>query len=674
MRPAAAVPDAVDVGDVLRTLRRHWRAVITVLGIGVLGAVAVILFAPRRFDGTATLLLRPATIGSTSIVGRLGGGVGDLLGSFGGGPGSAMETELQVLRSRSLARDVIDSLQLHFQVRQPAGVPANALVAHSAIRGSFAPRDLRFERRGDAYVVQWDSNTARFVPGQATLLDIGSIKLRATALPDRFVLRVLDEEDAAARFEKHLQALRAGGEVASITYRGDDSLTAAAVPNALIAAYLARRHTVDRGVNLRRVEYVSAQMDSTAAALTAREHELRRYLESTGVIDPEQVGKVDIERASVLRKSLTELEVDEGAMRRLLAQASDGRLTSRELAAYPIFLSSAAVSPLVSQLSQLETERIKLLELRTERDPEVLALDSTMAAVEANIAALARTYATAVSTQRAELSARLDLMQKELLALPAAAERSGRLKRDVLRLSQIYTALEAQLVEARLAAIGEGGEVRQIDFALPPRKPAFPKPLLTLGIGAGGGLVAGIVTALLLGLFGRWLRDPVEIERLVGVNVERLRPGVPLFMTSGAGSRSLMVVPLASGANAGAVAERLAHSARRRALPVTIIDVASPLGGNGTLPAADGTEGLASSISALEQQGKMVIIHAPQFSSDDTIALLDESRPVLLVAPPGPVDRVQLSMAVDTLRRLNVPCAGLVISDAERRSWRLLAK
>ena len=41
-----------------------------------------------------------------------------------------------------------------------------------------------------------------------------------------------------------------------------------------------------------------------------------------------------------------------------------------------------------------------------------------------------------------------------------------------------------------------------------------------------------------------------------------------------------------------------------------------------------------------------------------------------LVAPPGPVDRARLSVALDTLRRLGVPVVGIVMSDANGgRGW-----
>jgi Mrp family chromosome partitioning ATPase len=71
-----------------------------------------------------------------------------------------------------------------------------------------------------------------------------------------------------------------------------------------------------------------------------------------------------------------------------------------------------------------------------------------------------------------------------------------------------------------------------------------------------------------------------------------------------------------------------------------------------------------------QNSGGMVIVRLPVLASEATAAALRESRPVLLVAPPGPVDRVRLASAVDTLRRLGVPCAGVVMSEATPRALR----
>ncbi|HYC50059.1 MAG TPA: GNVR domain-containing protein [Gemmatimonadaceae bacterium] len=667
------VPDTVEVSEIMRTLRGQWRTVIAFVVVGVLGAAAVVLFAPRKFEGQASVLARTAGVGGGSVGGRISG-LGELLGGIGAlGGGGSIETELQVLRSRAIAGTVVDSLQLQVRVREPEGTAPYSVFASSALPGAFKRRTYTFERTpSGSYAGNSGGGQVELTPGQPARLDVGTVTLHPGLTAPRLVIAVMDREDAITRFTGKAQITKAGGEIARVVYRGDDSLSAAAAANAIIGVYLERRRTTDRGANARRVEYVSAQLDSTAATLSRRERELRQYQEESGVLDAKVQGEIDLESAAMLRRTLTDIQVDEGAIKQLLAQADDGRITSRDLAAYPAFLRGSSVSPLVGQLSGMETQRLALLERRTERDPEVLALDAGMRAVEANIIGIARSYASAVTRQRVEMQARYDSIQQALLALPAAAERGGRLQRDVMRLSQIFTALEAQLVEARLGEIGEGGEVRPVDLATPQRDPAFPKPFLTMGIGTVGGLVAGLVAALILGWFGRWLRDPREIERVLGVTAQRVDGDAPLLMAGSPSVRTVLVVPLDSRARSSDVAQRLARTARQRALPATVLDLSGRVNGNGQHSVASDGADVGAMIERLESENGLVVVQLPGLVADATLAAMRETRPVLLVAPPGPVDRVQLSGAVETLRRLQVPCAGVVMSDGTTTAPRAL--
>ena len=654
-----AQSDTIDVADVARTVRRQWRAVAWCVVLGMVAAAGVVLFAPRRFDGTATVLARPAAQNGSSIAGRMTG-LGELLGGasgLGSLTGSTMETELQMLRSRSLAGQVVDSLLLQVAVRKPAGVAPLALFEAVALPDAFAPRTYTFERRADGrYVTSAAGREWILRPGAADSIDVGMLTLRPAGLPARFSVKLRDHEDAVTRVTKRFTINKAGGDIARIVYRSDDSVTAAVAANSLIKFYLDRRKTTDRGTNQRRVEYVSAQLDSTRAELTRTESELRAFQERSGVLDVEIVGEVELQAAANLRRSLTELQVDEGAIRQLLIPSDSGKLSSRDLAAYPAFIRGSSVSPLAQQLSELEAQRIRLLERRTEQDPEVRALDTTIRGVQANIIAMARSYASAVTRQREQMQSRVDSIQARLLALPAAAERGGRLQRDVLRLTEIATALEAQLVEARLGVIGEGGEIKQVDVAVPPRKVAFPRPTLTMGVGTAGGLLAGLVMALFMGWFGRWLRDPVEIERAVGISAERFEPNAPLLLAGAGHARSMLVIPLDARARSRAanVAERLARTAQQRSIPANVLDLSITNGA----PPSD------VQLAQAEQGGAMTVAHLPELSSNEALAALRENRPVVLVAAPGPVDRSQLAHAVDTLRRLQVPCAGIVMSDA----------
>ena len=658
-------PDTIDLAEIGRTVRRNVGVVVAFAALGVLAGLAVTLFAPKRFQGRSTIMARVSGSGAASIGGRIDG-VGELLGGLGGiASGSSMETELQILRSRELAGKVVDSLKLQFRLHEPRLAP-HLVFADADLQPSFAPSRVRFERLAGGYRATAGDSTWTIVPGQPSPLGIGTITLHTNAVPESFDVTIRDREDAIDRFISRLQVTKAGGDVARVVFTGDDSLSAAMAANLLTDLYLETHRTVDRGVNQRRVEFVESQLDSTARMLTQAERSLREYQEASKVIDYEVVGEAEVEGAATQRQELTRLQVEEGTMRRLLAQADRGQLTPRDLAAYPGFLGGTTAASLAHQLTALEAERIRLLQRRTERDPEVIAIDKTMRTVEANIVAMARSYTESITKQRTEAQERHDSLQARILAIPAAAERGGRLKRDVIRLTQMYTALQAQLVEARFGAVSEGGLLRQIDVATPQREPSFPKPILTMGLGTASGLLCGLVGALFLGWFGRWLRDPVEVERAVGVLAHRYELDAPLLMgaTPASRSRTVLLVPLGDRAPISSVAQRLARTARQRDLQPVVVDLSASHTDESSPPM---NGGVGSVIERLERENTAVIVQLPALDTETTFAALSDSRPVLFVAPPGPIDRSRLHNAVNTLRRLNVPCAGVIMHDGDRR-------
>jgi len=160
------------------------------------------------------------------------------------------------------------------------------------------------------------------------------------------------------------------------------------------------------------------------------------------------------------------------------------------------------------------------------------------------------------------------------------------------------------------------------------------------------------------------------VERALGIAAERFRPDAPLLVAGAGAPRTVLVVPLDERAPAGLIAARLARTATARALPATLLDLSANRGGTngngaGQLVAIENDSGRR--IDQLEQQDGLLVVQLPPLSSDATLAALKASRPVLLVAPPGPVDRARLATAVETLRRLEVPCAGIIMGEQRSR-------
>ncbi|MBA3671635.1 MAG: hypothetical protein H0W68_06380 [Gemmatimonadaceae bacterium] len=653
--------DTIDLADVGRSVRRGWHFVAGAMAIGAIIALAIILFGPRRFDGVATAVVRTAPDPGSSLLAKVGDAAGGAAALLGGGASTPIETELQILSSRAVASAVVDSLHLQVEPRAPSRAAAVQFVRAVTLVGGFKPTDVTFRRVSPASFRVSGPGIDAATSGSTVRLPIGTLVL-ADALPPTFTLRLFDRDDALLRFTSNLTVVKAGGEVVRVSYRAADSVTAAAVPNALLATYLARRHTTDRGNTEHRVEFLSAQLDSTAMQLAAAERALREFQERSGVIDPLVIGKIALERNAELRKDIGALEVERGALQQLLGQIASGRMSARQLAAYPTFLKSAGINELLKQLSELETERNKLLDRRLETDDEVVALSNSITNVEGQLVPLGKAYSSALDRQRADLGTQLGTMTTALGAFPGAAQSATRLGRDVLRLSAIFGALQGQLVQARLSAIAEGGDVRALDVATPPKRVAFPEPVLTASVGLGAGLLAGLLLAVLAGSHGRYLEDPYAIERAVGVPVLRLDPRTPLLMAGRQAVRTVLLVPVPEGVGTRGVAERLVDTALARGESATVLDLTS------TAAISPQGDSVGAMIARLEAAHGLVFVRLPGLAAESTAALLSEARPVLLVAPGKRVDRRELTSAMSTLRRLDVPCAGVVLTEVDERA------
>jgi Mrp family chromosome partitioning ATPase len=146
------------------------------------------------------------------------------------------------------------------------------------------------------------------------------------------------------------------------------------------------------------------------------------------------------------------------------------------------------------------------------------------------------------------------------------------------------------------------------------------------------------------------MRDPIEVERATGVPALQFDPAVPLLLTNGT-SRTIVVAPIEVGLSTTPVANRLAQTAASRSISAVVLD----------LPAT--ASDVNATIARLESEHDLVIVQLPSLASDTAAAALQHGRPVLLVTPGRRTERKGLLNAVQLLKRLEVPVAGIVMSE-----------
>jgi uncharacterized protein involved in exopolysaccharide biosynthesis len=641
-----AADDVLDVGDLFRRLRRRsgWIAAGALAG-GVLAATAA-AYMPPVYQSTAKVLIRDQQGGGLP---RLDGSPLEMLFKSAR---SGIATEVEILTSRPVLEEVVDSLALQWQVVRPRGTDAGALFSQVQVRHDTGkPVRYRFARRGDEFVVEGAGGRWTARPGQPLDLPHGQVTLRPGTDVDRIDVRLESRRAAVARTDRALASKETTSDLLTLTYKAGDPQMAEAVPAFLISRYLAQRTHTDRNVNRRQLAFLERHEDSLRVELSAAEAAFRDHQERSGTFDAATVGEQTLERALELRASADAVEVELRALNALLASGAASASTS-ELAAYPTFLTNPAINGVLNRILELRSQRTELLDRRTEADDDVQVVTANLRAYEAELQALSSAYRDGLLKQQREFAQSLAPYQAVLAALPENMLSQFRLEREVRRLAETLLLIQAQLVQVRLTVVGEGGEVRAVEPAQAPEKPTWPKPLLFLLLGVAGGAFLGTAGAVVRGYTDPVIRSEADARAATGLAATGFPAGEPLLVGGMNGARSILLVPAGRASAAVTAAEAILAGARMQGVDASMLDATHPAGDGGAT---------AGRLASLEASHPLVVAALPGLARQDSLPLLNGSRKVLLVAEAGWTRADALRRAASLLSRIDVAPAGVVV-------------
>jgi len=152
---------------------------------------------------------------------------------------------------------------------------------------------------------------------------------------------------------------------------------------------------------------------------------------------------------------------------------------------------------LEKEISELELKRSELRQGFTEKHPNLLSLASKVA----------------------QLRAEQTQVNSRMRTLPGAEVSSARLSRDVKMASELYVLLLNRTQELRVVKSGTVGDVRILDRAIAPHRPAGPKVPMVMVLCALLGLTGGVGLVLFRRALDQRTEDAEEIEAATGLSV-----------------------------------------------------------------------------------------------------------------------------------------------------------
>ena len=512
---------------VTRALRRHWLIPVTLPVLVIAGTALALYFMPRIYEASAQLRIDQQKSNLAVL---------EALKSLSSG--SEIETEMVVIRSRTMAESVTDSLALRAALTSPRGAQRHTYferlrVGRSAPAGEWT---IRSTAQGVEVVpAEGPGEALRF--GRGETLRFGGVEavLTREGLRDAELrLEVAPRAEAVRQFQRTLSVARPNREadVVQIGYASTDSVVVRDVVNTVVQHFIRRRQLEQSTEAVNMVTFLNEQIDTLTLQLTNAEEALRDYSEQSGIVAMTAQAESFVSRLADLKAQRDLADAERRAIGGLIAPGGSASVDYRNIVGFHTILRSPSGSELLRALNEAENVRAAMLQRYTEEAPEVVQQTERIQELEEQLRGIATTYLSGLNNTVSELDAQLSGYDSELRQIPEQEIRLARLRRQAELLEEIHTLLQTRVKEAEIAAAVHDASVRVVDPAIVPSRPARPRPKLSLAFATVLGLGLGIAGAVLRDHADRTVRTREELQTAL--------PGLPI----------LSVIPRARGARA----------------------------------------------------------------------------------------------------------------------------
>jgi tyrosine-protein kinase Etk/Wzc len=559
---AAGPGEGIPMREYLGALRRHLWLVVAAVVVSVGIAAYRIRQEPPRYTAVSAVKLVNAR---QEMAGQIGTGQTDQVPGWYTDP---ILSQIQVLRSRAVAREVVDSVGGRLRPEDPEfplGLVRDVRVAEGARAGD----TLRLEFIRDAVRARMGTRAAQAAYGQP--LDLGWVRLTVTRKPPRHTaatLHLVDERSAEVwAIGSMAPAQREMTNVIDIHFTANDPVVAQRAANAAAASFQAVSMRSAQTLSRRRRVFVEDQLRSTDSLLALAQMQLSAFRRGVRAFSPREKFRTTEEGLANLRLRRQALQSEKGIYdqmgRELQVGGREGSEQVAALAASPEVATNGGMVALYNQLIKYTTSRDSLTTGRWSRagtNPDIQQLDSLIATYRGRLVRAVRARSDALAAQIGVLDDVMATDAASITGLPDAEAEEMRLSREVETLQKLVDDLRRDHQEARIDEAVEAGQVEIMDWASAPGSPVGTGTrrrllfalLVGLMIGGGGALVLDRLNTALV------RREDAEAALHTTVIAVIPRMGEPLTPSDRLGRLRTRLLPrLAARPGPGAKSEAL---------------------------------------------------------------------------------------------------------------------
>jgi len=496
------------------------------------------------------------------------------------------QTQYSILRSRTLARRVLDQQQLwsHPAFGGPSAQPESRSLFSNLRSIAGAPTA--------ALRQMWGSKDASEERAEPPADETAAESLAIDALLGSLSVRPVRNS-----------------RLVDVGYTSPDPVLAAQITNGVARAYIEQNLEYKFLASKEASDWLGERLGEQRAQVEAAEAALQRYRERNDAISLEDRENIVVQKLADLNAAVTRAKTVRIEKEALYNQLRASQSNPALLDTFPAILSNAFIQQQKTTLAELQRQEAQLSEKFGPKHPDLVrvttAIQHAQAKLEGEIAKVVQSVRSefqSASAQEGSLTAALNAQKSEAMSMNRKAIDYGVLQRDVDSSKQMYDSLMQRAKETGVAGALRTSNIRIVDSAERPRTPVSPQKRRNVLFGGMAGLALAVGLVFFFELLDSRIKTPDDIKAHLGLSTLGLLPvvesktlhgGYPLlgadrspqfnealktirtnllFSTTNEGPNSLVVTSTGPGEGKSTVAANIAISLAQTGQRVLLVD------------------------------------------------------------------------------------------------------
>ena len=534
--------EQVNIQEILFRYLIYWPWFVVSVIVCIACAWGYLRLATPVYNTSATVLIKDDKKGSgpsmSSELERMG------LDGFVSSSNN-VDNEIEVLRSKSLAREVVNHLGLFVTYKDEDEFPSRELYRTSPVVVSLTPQeadklphpmevsmtlqptgamDVQITIGEKEYRKQFEKLPAVFPTDEGTIAFFANNDTLSSFRPEnvtkeRHITAFINRPFSVAKGYANSLSITPTSKMTSVvvislknsnTRRGKDFI------NKLLEMYNVNANNDKNEVAQKTAEFINERIGIISKELGSTEQDLENFKRSVGITDLSSeaqialTGNAEYEKKRVENQTQINLVMD-------LQRYMQGN--EYEVLPSNIGLQDAASAGAIDRYNEMLVERKRLLRTSTENNPTIINLDTSIRAMRSNVQATLDATLKGLQITKEDLAREASRYSRRISDAPTQERQFVSIARQQEIKAGLYLMLLQKREENAITLAATANNAKIIDEALADNNPVSPKNMMVYlaALLLGVGLPVGII--YLIGLTKFKIEGRVDVEKLTSLPV-----------------------------------------------------------------------------------------------------------------------------------------------------------